>query len=128
MRKTELLKIQKQDIDFFKRTIIVQSAKSHKLRVVHIDLKLTVILFVYCFKLHDEDFLFVLDSRYVSATFYNIIKKSKLQKICFHDLRHIYASYILSKSKNKANTILSVSHQLRSFKRRRNSSNIFSCS
>lgn len=128
MRKTELLRVQKQDINFFKRTIIVQSAKNHKLRVVHIDLKLAIKLFFYCRKLDDTELLFKLDCNYVSATFCNIMRKSKLQRISFHDLRHIYASYLLSKSKNKANVILSVSRQLRSFKCSRNVTNILSCS
>lgn len=115
MRKIEILRLRKHDINFKQRKIVVQSAKSNKLRTINIDLKLTIILFFYCKKLNDNELLFNLKSNYVSVTFHQILKQSNLKKITFHDIRHIYASYLLSKLKNHANAIIIVQQQLRTF-------------
>lgn len=115
MRKVEILRLRKYDINFKQRKIVVQSAKSHRLRIINIDFKLTIILFLYCKNLKDDELLFKLKSNYVSVTFYQILKQSNLRKITFHDIRHIYASYLLSKLKNYANAIIIVQQQLRSF-------------
>lgn len=115
MRKIEILRLRKCDIKFKERKIIIQSAKNHRTRIVDIDFKLAIILYFYCKNLKDDELLFKLKSNYVSIIFHQIIKKSKLRKITFHDLRHIYASFLLSKLRNHANAILVVQQQLRSF-------------
>jgi len=115
MRKIEILHLKKHDINFKQRKIVVQSAKSNKLRTINIDLKLTIILFFYCKSLKDDELLFKLKSNYVSVTFYQKLKQSNLRKITFHDIRHIYASYLLSNLKNRANAIIIVQQQLRTF-------------
>ncbi len=114
MRKTEILRIKKEDILFQDRKLIVHSAKNSKDRLIDIDLKLTIILFLYCIKnnISERDLLFKVKSNSVSVMFYVTMKKSKLRKITFHDLRHIHASYILSKSK-RANTIKALQKRLR---------------
>lgn len=114
MRKIEILRLKKYDIDFKQRKIVIQSAKNHKIRIINIDLKLTIILFFYCIKLDDDELLFKIKSSYVSVMFHEIMRKSKLRKITFHDIRHIYASYLLSKLRNHANAIIIVQQQLRS--------------
>ena len=114
MRKIEILHIQKQDIKFRERKLVVKSAKNHKIRIIDIDLKLTIILFFYCKNLKYDDYLFHLKSSYVSVSFYNRMRNSNLKKILFHVLRHIYASYLLSNIRNPANAILVVQNQLRS--------------
>lgn len=115
MRKVEILNLKKRNIKFKEKKIVIQSAKTHKTRIIDIDLKLAIILFFYCSNLKDDDLLFNLKSNYVSVLFYQKVKKSNLQKITFHDLRHLYASYLLSKLKNSANSIQTVQLQLRTF-------------
>jgi len=115
MRKIEILRLKKKDIKFREKKIVVQSAKNHKTRIIDIDLKLTIILYFYCRKLKNDSFLFDFKSNYVSAKFHKIIESSNLSKVTFHDLRHIYASYLLSNLRNHANAIIIVQRQLRSF-------------
>lgn len=113
MRKIEILRLKKQDIKFKERRIVVQSAKNHKIRIVDIDFKLAIILYFYCKNLKDDELLFKFKSSYISIVFYQAIKKSNLRKITFHDLRHLHASYLLSKLKNNANAIIIVQLRLR---------------
>lgn len=108
MRKVELLRLRKYDINF----ITVQTAKNHKTRIIHIDLKITIILFFYCRNLKDDELLFKFSSVTVSCDFHRIMKQSNIKKITLHDIRHIYASFLLSKLQNSANSILFVSNQL----------------
>lgn len=115
MRKVEALRLQKQDINFKERTILVRSAKNHKERLIIIDLKLTIILYFYCLHLTDDDLLFNISYVEVSNEFNRIMKNAKIKKITIHDIRHIYASFLLSKLKNSANSILVVQQQLRTF-------------
>lgn len=115
MRKIEILRLKKQDINFKERKMIVQSAKTNKIRIIDIDLKLTIILYFYCKKLKNDELLFKLNSNSVSVLFYYRIKNSNIQKVTFHDLRHLHASYLLSKLRNHANAIIVVQLRLRSF-------------
>ncbi len=115
MRRIEILRLKKQDIKFKERKIVVHSAKNHKLRIIDIDLKLSIILYFYCRNLKDDEVLFKIKSSYVSIYFHIIMKKSNLRKITFHDTRHVYASFLLSKLKNHANAIIVVQLQLRTF-------------
>lgn len=112
MRKVELLRIKKYDINFRNRTIVVRTAKNHKTRIIHIDLKITIVLFFYCRNLQDDELLFKLSSVTVSCDFHRIIERSNIKKITLRDIRHIYASYLLSRLRNSANSILFVSSQL----------------
>lgn len=113
MRKVELLRVRKFDIDFRHRKLTVQSAKNHQIRVIDIDLKITIMLYFYCRKLKDSDLLFNFKSSCVSVEFYSIMKKSNLKIITLHDIRHIYASFVLARLRNSANSIVFVSKQLR---------------
>ena len=126
MRRVEILNLRKKDINFKEKKIVIVSAKSHKTRIIYIDLKLTSVLFLYCRNLTDNDLLFRIDKNYVSIIFHKTIKKSNLKTITFHDIRHIYASFLLSKLSNKANAILVVQHQLRTFYCCRNIRYLFS--
>lgn len=112
MRKAEILRLRKHDINFKERKIYVQSVKNNKNRIIDIDFKLVIILYFYCRKLNSTDLLFNLKSSYVSIYFHKIMQKSDLQKITFHDMRHIHASFLLSKLRNNANAILIVSKRL----------------
>lgn len=127
MRKVELLQLKKEDIDFKNRTILVQSAKSNKIRYIYIDLKLTIILYLYCRKLKHDELLFKFHSAYVSIYFHKTIVNSKLKQITFHDIRHIYASFLLANLKNNANALFIVQRQLRSCNCNRNSYDLCSC-
>lgn len=113
MRKVELLRLRKFDINFRRRKITIQSAKNHLVREIDIDLKITILLFFYCRKLKDSDLLFNFSTTYVSIEFYQVMRKSNLKRITLHDIRHIYASYLLSQLKNSANSIIFVQKQLR---------------
>lgn len=127
MRRSEILALQKKDIDFKKKKIIVNKSlcgfnkkdlyiketKSSKIRIIDVDLKLTIILFSYTFKMKNEDYLFKIQPTMLSNTFCSILAKSKLQHIRFHDLRHIHASLLLTNSKNKAITLKLVQERLR---------------
>ena len=125
MRKVELLNLRKYDIRFRERKIAVHTAKSHKTRIINIDLKITILLYFYCRKLKDNELLFKLSSTYVSCEFHKLMKHSNLKKITLHDIRHIYASFLLSKLQNSANSILFVSKQLRTFFCCWNTTNLF---
>lgn len=113
MRKIELLRVKKYDIDFKNRKITIQSAKNHKTRIINIDIKIAVMLYFHCRKLNDDDYIFNFSSSYVSYEFHRRMKKANFRKITLHDIRHIYASLLLSKLKNSANSIIFVQHQLR---------------
>ena len=97
------------------KQLLYNGAKNHKTRIVHLDLKITILLYLHCRKLNEGDLLFNFSSVYVSYEFLRIMRKSDIKKITLHDIRHIYASFLLSKLNNSANSLLFVSRQLRSF-------------
>ena len=113
MRKIELLNVRKYDIDFRNRKIAVQSAKTHKTRIINIDIKITIMLYLHCRKLNDNDHIFNFSSSYVSYEFHRKMKKANFRRITLCDIRHIYASVLLSKLNNSANSLLFVQRQLR---------------
>ena len=91
-----------------------KTTKNNKTRYVSLDFKCSIFTYLYLKNIKEEK-LFNFNPYQLTSDFHKVIVKANLkkqQRIRFHDLRHIHASYILAHNKNKANTLKALQHRL----------------
>lgn len=126
LRKCELLTLKKEDFIFkrmfgfyFPIKLVINSPKTHKVRSIDLDFKISFLFMLYLKNLEKDELLFKFNDFYISNNFGKIFKSSKnkrkIKQIRFADIRHIHASYLLSNCKNKANCMKMVQERLRAF-------------
>ena len=97
-RRTEALELKWNDIDFSNDTVLFQKTKGGKARVVPLRSKLKSLLLDLP---HQSDYLFPLESGYVSKLFKKYARKAELpDELTLHSLRHSFLTYAVSTSKN----------------------------
>lgn len=84
-RRTELLSIEKSDIDYENRTLTLRKTKNGLERVIPLP---SIALEVLCNRLNRKGRVFELSPSVVSQRFSALTKKSGIHNLRFHDLRH----------------------------------------
>jgi integrase len=98
LRRSEILNLKWEDVDFARNIINIRHTKSGKDRVIHIRSFIAGI-FKACYNNTDGQYVFCNEQkqpyRSINSLFQNIVKKTGLEHFSFHTLRHTAASDML---------------------------------
>jgi len=109
MRRSELLRMRKEDIDFQKRRIIIRGNKTESSRTIGLAKKLKTILLNIINKTDDNYVFPHFHPSSLTYAFQRIRKTANLNnELTLHSLRHTYGSYLLERgaSLKKTQTLL----------------------
>lgn len=100
MRRGELLGLRKSDLDFERKLICLSKTKTNSLREIPIIPEIQAVLKTHVFGKADTEYVFAKadGSRMFSnkTAFWMALAKAGIKNFRFHDLRHTYASDLVS--------------------------------